>query len=348
MSRINAELTAAALAHQNTLTKPPGSLGRLEDLAVWFAARLGNVAPARLMPAIVVFAADHGVAAEGVSAFPMEVTGQMVSNFVNGGAAINVLAREAGAALSVVDVGVAHDYPHPARQIAPLFRTPVARGTRNLRREAAMSVAECTLAWNIGRETALEAISRGKNLLIGGEMGIANTTAAACLAVALTGVSPDDAVGNGTGIDDGRRVHKVAVVAEAVERARKAGTSNPREWLAEVGGLEIAALAGFYTAAAHAGVPVLLDGFISTAAALVAVRDDPSVGEWLLASHASQERGHRALLTALNLESLVDLRLRLGEASGAALVLPLLQSALALHRDMATFASAGVSDKADQ
>ncbi|WP_432723476.1 nicotinate-nucleotide--dimethylbenzimidazole phosphoribosyltransferase [Jeongeupia wiesaeckerbachi] len=344
MSKIDSAIAAAALARQNTLTKPPGSLGRLEALAVWFAARQGSVVPTRLQPAIVVFAADHGVAAEGVSAFPAEVTGQMVSNFVTGGAAINVLAREAGAALSIVDVGVAHDYPYPAQTAAPLFRTPVAAGTHNLRREAAMSVAEATLAWNIGRESALEAIGRGKTLLIGGEMGIANTTAAACLAVALAGISPIEAVGNGTGIDDTQRVHKVAVVAESVARARAAGAGSAREWLAEVGGLEIAALAGFYTAAAHAGVPVLLDGFISTAAALVAVRDDPGVADWLLASHCSHERGHRALLAALQLEPLVDLGLRLGEASGAALVLPLLQSALALHREMATFESAGVSD----
>ncbi|MBM3117525.1 nicotinate-nucleotide--dimethylbenzimidazole phosphoribosyltransferase [Jeongeupia naejangsanensis] len=344
MSKIDPAVTAAALARQNTLTKPPGSLGRLEALAVWFASRQGNVIPARLQPAIVVFAADHGVAAEGVSAFPAEVTGQMVSNFVTGGAAINVLAREAGASLSIVDVGVAHDYPFPAQPAALLFRTPVAQGTRNLRREAAMSVAECTLAWNIGRETALEAIGRGKTLLIGGEMGIANTTAAACLTVALAGISADDAVGNGTGIDDAGRLHKVAVVADSVARARAAGASSARDWLAEVGGLEIAALAGFYTAAAHAGVPVVLDGFISSAAALVAVREDPAVANWLLASHCSHERGHRALLSALQLEPLVDLGLRLGEASGAALVLPLLQSALALHREMATFESAGISD----
>ncbi|MBE9609203.1 nicotinate-nucleotide--dimethylbenzimidazole phosphoribosyltransferase [Chitinilyticum piscinae] len=339
----------AARARQQQLTKPPGSLGKLEDLAIWFAARLGSGTPGRLKPAIVIFAADHGVASEGVSAYPAEVTSQMVLNFLAGGAAINVLAREGQATLAVVDVGVATDYLQPV--IDPgattrFFRMPVRAGTGNLRREAAMSRDECRKAWHIGAAAARQGQERGKNLLIGGEMGIANTTAAAALICALTGADPAEIVGLGTGIDAVAREHKVSVVRDALARAREAGAQNPMDWLAEVGGLEIAALAGFYSEAAALGVPVLLDGFISTAAALVAVRHDSSVGDWLLASHASQELGHRHCLSELGLSPLLDFNLRLGEASGAALVLPLLQTALALHRDMATFAEAGVAGPA--
>ena len=343
MKIIDPQISIAAQARQNQLTKPAGSLGRLEDIAVWFAARSGQVIPPRLNAAVCVFAADHGVAVEGVSAFPSEVTAQMVVNFLCGGAAISVLAKAHQLSLSVVDVGVKHDYPTPPRASAKLFRSPVAAGTANLRLSAAMSEAECQKAWQIGAGSAQHAIENNKNLLIGGEMGIANTTAAACLICALTDASPETIVGLGTGINDQTRSLKVQVVQDALNRALAAGALTPQDWLREVGGLEIAALAGFYTYAANAGVPVLLDGFISTAAALVAVRSNPSVGDWLLASHASQEQGHRHALAALGLTPLLDLNLRLGEASGAALAFPLLQAALTLHREMATFAEAGVA-----
>lgn len=343
MKSINLESTAQAQSRQSELTKPMGSLGRLEDLAIWFAGRSGNVIPKRLQPAICVFAADHGVALEGVSAFPTEVTAQMVVNFINGGAAISVLARENNAALSIIDVGVKHDYPTPSRSHGKLFRTPVCAGTANLRVTAAMSAGECQKAWQIGVGSAMHAIENAKNILIGGEMGIANTTSAAALICALTDAAPEDIVGLGTGIQAAARLHKIQVVKDALARAKAAGAVTPQDWLREVGGPEIAALAGFYTAAAEAGVPILLDGFISTAAALVAVRANPAVGDWLLASHVSQEQGHRATLAALNLSPLLDLGLRLGEASGAALALPLIQSALTLHREMATFAEAGVA-----
>lgn len=335
----------AARARQSQLTKPAGSLGRLEELAIWFAERLGNSTPGRLKPAIVIFAADHGVAAEGVSAYPPSVTSQMVLNFIAGGAAINVIAREHQAGLVVIDVGVATPYPLPSGELSPgmrYFRLPVRAGSGNLRIEAAMSSEDCSKAWQIGVQVARQAQERSKNLLIGGEMGIGNTTAAAALICALTDTDPADIVGSGTGIDATAREHKIAVVREALARARAAGATTPQDWLAQVGGLEIAALAGFYTEAAALGIPVVLDGFISTAAALVAVRCDSSVGDWLLASHASQERGHRRALAELGLTPLFDLGLRLGEGSGAALAIPLLQTALALHRDMATFAQAGV------
>ncbi len=344
MKPISSTIAQAAQARQAQLTKPAGSLGRLEDLAIWFAGRTGNAIPKRLQAAICIFAADHGVAVEGVSAFPAEVTAQMVVNFINGGAAISVLAREQNAALSIIDVGVKSPYPAPhIGAHGKLFRSPVCAGTANLRITAAMSVAECQKAWQIGSGSATHAIENAKNILIGGEMGIANTTAAAALICALSDAAPEDIVGLGTGIQAAVHLHKIQVVKDALIRAKAAGATTAQDWLREVGGLEIAALAGFYTTAAEAGVPVLLDGFITTAAALVAVRANPLVGDWLLASHASQEQGHRAALAALNLQPLLDLGLRLGEASGAALALPLIQSALTLHREMATFAEAGVA-----
>lgn len=345
MSTPNQALATAARLHQAQLTKPQGSLGKLEELAIWFAARSNSAMPSRLQPAIVVFAADHGVASEGVSAFPPEVTGQMVANFVAGGAAISVLAREAGASLSVVDVGVASHYAVTAGSSAQLFRVPVRAGTANLRLEPAMSEQECNKAWSIGVGSAQEGLVRGKTLLIGGEMGIGNTTAAAALICALTDIDPTEIVGLGTGISAQSRENKVQVVKDALARARAAGAVTAKDWLMQVGGLEIAALAGFYTGAAEAGIPVLLDGFITTAAALVAVKNKPEVADWLLASHCSDEKGHRLALAALQLEPILQLGLRLGEASGAALTLPLIQSALALHRDMATFSSAGITTK---
>ncbi len=343
MKAINTQTLQAAQERQSQLTKPMGSLGRLEDLAIWFAGRTGNDIPKRLQAAICVFAADHGVAAEGVSAFPAEVTAQMVVNFINGGAAISVLAREHNMSLSIVDVGVKSDYPTPSSPQGKLFRSPVCAGTANLRITAAMTEAQMNKAWQIGAGSAMHAIENNKNLLIGGEMGIANTTSAAALICALTDAAPEDIVGLGTGIQATARLHKIQVVKDALVRSKTAGAVTPQDWLREVGGLEIAALAGFYTAAAEAGIPILLDGFITTAAALVAVRANPAVGNWLIASHVSQEQGHRSALAAMKLTPILDLGLRLGEASGAALAFPIIQSALTLHREMATFAEAGVA-----
>src|SRR5215475_10895653 len=288
----DAAALAAARARQASLTKPAGALGRLEELACWFAARQGRAIPAAIVPAITVFAADHGVAARGVSAYPSEVTAQMVANFARGGAAINVLARAIGAQHAAFDVAA------------------------------------------------------GASLLIAGDMGIGNTTPSACLICALAGEPPARIVGAGTGIDDATRARKIDVVARALERA---GSRRPRdgvEWLAEVGGLEIAAIAGYYLEAARRGVPALVDGFIASAAALAARAVAPRAAEWLLASHASAELGHRLALRALGLDPLVDLSLRLGEGTGAALVVPLVNAALKLHAEMATFAEAGVAGRA--
>jgi nicotinate-nucleotide--dimethylbenzimidazole phosphoribosyltransferase len=332
----------AARARQLQLTKPPGSLGRLEDLACWFAARLGNPVPAQPQCEVFVFAADHGVAARGVSAFPQSVTGQMVGNFARGGAAINVLASLEGCRIEVVDVGVASNEAPPAG----VRNERVRAGTRDLASESAMTADELRAALAVGERCARAAVAREARLLIAGDMGIANSTAAACLICAITGATPESVVGRGTGVDDAGLVRKVDVVRIALGRVAK--VREPLQLLAELGGLEIAAIAGFYLEAARQGVPVLLDGYISTAAALAAVSIEPEAVNWLLASHRSAEAGHSVALEWLKLEPLLDLGLRLGEGTGAALTVPIVRAALALHARMATFGEAGVSEGIDE
>jgi nicotinate-nucleotide--dimethylbenzimidazole phosphoribosyltransferase len=336
-------IEARARARQSILTKPAGSLGRLEDLACWLAARLGDVAPDMPRSEIFVFAADHGVAARGVSAYPQSVTEQMVHNFTRGGAAINVLARLADARIEVVDVGVASNEPTPAGA----REARLGRGTRDLSRESAMTAAQVAQAFEIGARCVEESYSRGARLLVAGEMGIGNTTAAACLICAFTGANPSDVVGRGTGIDDPVLALKRAVVASALQRMQVDAKSAPLGVLAEVGGFELAAITGLYLAAAKRGVPVVLDGYLSAAAALTAVAIEPHSRDWMLASHLSTELGHAIALRALELEPLLDLKLRLGEGTGAALSLQIARAALALHREMATFAQAGVSGPAE-
>ena len=335
---VNVHIEKEARSHQDKLTKPRGALGRLEDVACWFAARQEKILPDQLKPHIAVFAGDHGVCEEGISAFPSVVTGEMVKNFARGGAAINVLAKQCEARLSVVDVGVVSDLS----EINGIHHQSVKHGTANLLHEAAMSSVECEAAINVGRAEAKAAISAGANLLIAGDMGIGNTTASACLICRFTGASPELVVGFGTGVDEKGRQLKIDVVSAALVRIK----GCPDELvLQEVGGLEIAAMAGFYLQAAESGVPVVVDGFIASAAALAAQTRETAVHEWMLASHVSHENGHALALKALGLSALIDFEMRLGEGSGAALVVPLLQSAIALHNEMATFESAGVTDK---
>jgi nicotinate-nucleotide--dimethylbenzimidazole phosphoribosyltransferase len=335
---------SAARARQQQLTKPPGSLGRLEELACWFAARSGNPIPQIDRAEIFVFAADHGVAARGVSAFPQSVTGQMVANFASGGAAINVLASLEDCRIEVVDVGVAGNLELPRT----VRNEKVRSGTRDLFAEAAMTDEELTAALSVGERCAREAIQRGAQLLIAGDMGIANTTSAACLICALTSAPAEQIVGRGTGVDDMGLARKREVVTAALARTRAAirvPESDPtyaRQVFAHLGGFEIAAMAGFYIEAARNAVPVLLDGYISGAAALAAARLEPGALRWMLASHKSAEGGHAIALQALGLTPLIDLGMRLGEGSGAALTLPIIKAALSLHRNMATFAQAGV------
>ena len=326
----------AALERQRQLTKPPGSLGVLEHCAVQLAALQQRDRPVLQAIDIAIFAADHGIAAEGVSAFPQVVTGEMVRNFSGGGAAIAVLARELGAGFQVVDVGTVADLPELPR----VLNRKVAAGTANFRREPAMSEASCREALASG--AAIVDGFAHCDLFIGGEMGIANTTTAAALACAFLGVEPALMVGRGTGVGDDVVALKARVIADALQ-LHAAELRTAPGILRTLGGFEIAALAGAYIRCAQRGIPALVDGFICTVAALAAVRLNPSVEPWLLYSHCSAERGHRLLIERLGTRPLLDLDLRLGEGSGAALAVPLLRLACALHNDMASFASAGVS-----
>lgn len=331
-------LEASARRRLDSLTKPPGSLGRLEDLAVWYCLARGREMPDMPRHRVFVFCADHGVAREGVSAYPPEVTRQMALNFAAGGAAINVLARAGGMEATVVDVGVAGGDP-----IAGVLDRKIAQGTANLVREPAMSREQARQSLSVGAELAAEAAEHGATLLIGGEMGIGNTTAAAAVAAALLGKTGAETAGRGTGVDDAGVARKAKAVDEALARARVL-PADAVGALAELGGFEIGALAGMMLGGAARRVPTVVDGFIATAAALVAVRLVPPVRDYLLFGHRSAERGHRAMLEALEAQPLLELEMRLGEGSGAALAAAVLDRAVAVYREMATFESAGVSD----
>lgn len=328
----------AARKRQESLTKPPGSLGRLEDLALRLAGMQGSARPSLERVRIAVFAADHGIATEGVSAFPQSVTVEMVRNFVRGGAAISVLARALGASLEVVDVGTATD-PGP---LPGVVSCRAGAGTANFRHGPAMERSQLEACLQAGRAAAGRAVEDGIQLFIGGEMGIANTTAATAVACALLDVPAERVAGPGTGLDRAGVRHKAAVVEEAL-RLHAGGLVDPLEVLRRVGGFEIAALTGAYIACAQAGIPVLVDGFITSVAALAAVRLNAGAAPWLLYSHRSAEPGHALVLEALAARPLLDLDMRLGEGSGAAVAVPLLRLALELHDRMATFAEAGVS-----
>jgi nicotinate-nucleotide--dimethylbenzimidazole phosphoribosyltransferase len=332
---------AAARAHLDRLTKPVGSLGRLERLVVQLAGITGSATPRTERPAVVVFAGDHGVTAQGVSAYPSDVTAQMVANFVSGGAAINVLARAAGAELVVVDVGVAGPRFQPSGGTR-LVEARVRAGTRDMTVEPAMTREEAMAAIGAGRDVVGELIAGGCDVVALGEMGIGNTTAASALVAALTGRTPAEVTGRGTGLDDEAVNHKVAVI-EAALRRHQPTRDDPIGTLAVVGGMEVAALVGAMLAAAEARIPVVLDGFITGAAALVAAAIAPNLGPRLIASHRSTEPGHRIVLEHLALEPLLDLELRLGEGSGAALALPIVRAATLLLSEMATFDSAGIT-----
>ncbi|MES1924224.1 nicotinate-nucleotide--dimethylbenzimidazole phosphoribosyltransferase [Salinisphaera sp. T31B1] len=341
VAAIDRQATDAARARQASLTKPPGSLGRLEALAESFAGWQGRALPVLGRIDVCVFAADHGVAAQGVSAFPQAVTGQMLSNFAAGGAAVNVLAREHGAHLAVVDVGTLGIQAQPFGVI----EQRLAPGTDDFTRGPAMSQALLAAALQIGRDR----VDAGSSLFIGGEMGIGNTTAASAVLAALLVVEPAEVVGRGTGIDDPTLARKANVVADGLARHAPGwrGLAEPERCvriLADVGGLEIAALTGSMIAAAQAGVPVLVDGFITTVAALAACRLNPGVRDWLLFAHRSAETGHGRVLAALEAEPILDLGMCLGEGSAAVLAVSIVRSALALHAGMASFEDAGVDD----
>jgi nicotinate-nucleotide--dimethylbenzimidazole phosphoribosyltransferase len=336
----DAAAAAAAREALDAKAKPRGSLGRLEDLACRVAEIRGSSQPGRLVPMVIVCAADHGIAEEGVSAYPQEVTGQMLHAFSGGDAAVCVLAREAGARLVVADLGVRAPVAHPAivdRRVRP--------GTANAARGPAMTreEAELAIAAGIGLADDLVASEAPGAIVALGEMGIANSTAASALTACLLELDPAAVCGRGTGIDDAGLERKVAAVRRALAVNRPA-PSDPLGALAAVGGLEIAALAGVVLGCAARRTPVLVDGFITAAATLAAVGLQPRCAGMLIAAHRSPEPGHAAILEALALDPLLDLGLRLGEGSGAALALPLVAAALAVLSDMATFGAAQVSD----
>ena len=330
-----------ARVHLDTLTKPLGSLGRLEDLASQMVAIRQESFAAPMNKAVYIFAADHGITAEGVSAYPREVTYQMVLNFLRQGAAVNVLARLHGAELHVVDVGVDAEF----EGIPGLLHHKVARGTKNMLHEPAMLEQQMADAISIGAGVAADAVAAGKTMIAIGEMGIGNTTSASAITCALTGVPAAKATGRGTGVDAKAHAHKVTVVeAIGMKHFDASPHSSPFDILRCVGGLEIAAMVGMTLAAARHKLVVVVDGFISTAAAALAVAIAPAVQGYLIAGHQSEEPGHRLLLDHLQLTPVLTLHMRLGEGTGAVLAMPILESAIALYAQMATFSSAGVSE----
>jgi nicotinate-nucleotide--dimethylbenzimidazole phosphoribosyltransferase len=340
----DAGVAAAARARQDTLTKPKGALGRLEDLSVWVASCQNNCPPKQFDRArVVVFAGDHGVARTGVSAYPPEVTAQMVANFEAGGAAINVLADIAGATVRVVDVAV--DAPPDWGALTKQAGVhKVRRGSGDITVQDALTDDEAARALAAGRTVADEEVDAGADLLIAGDMGIGNTTAAAVLVAALTNAEPVAVVGFGTGIDDAGWARKTAAVRDALFRTRPM-LPDPVALLRCAGGADLAAMAGFCAQAAVRRTPLLLDGMAVTAAALVAERLAPGARHWWQAGHRSTEPGHTLALAALELEPILDLRMRLGEGTGAALALPVLRAAVATLSSMATFTEAGVSSR---
>lgn len=336
---LDAALIDKAQARLDTLTKPKDSLGRLEEFARRVVAITGKIDPRITRKVIFTFAADHGVADEGVSAFPKEVTAQMVYNFLRGGAGINVLARHFNAEVRVVDIGVDHDF----NGTKDLIHKKVVHGTRNIRKGPAMTRDEAVRCIETGIELANEYASEGA-IFGTGEMGIANTTPSSAIIAAFTGLPVAELTGRGTGIDDDVFKHKVQVIEDALSLNKPLST-DPLDVLAKVGGAEIGGIAGLILGAAAQRIPVVADGFISTAGALIAYELKPSVRNYVFASHNSVERGHRVMLERMRLRPIVDLDLRLGEGTGAALAISIIEAGVKIYNEMATFGDAGVSEK---
>jgi len=331
----------SALARQNMLTKPQGSLGRLEELSIQLAGMMANPLPSVERKAVIVMAGDHGVALDGVSAYPPEVTSQMVLNFLHGGAAINVLARQAGARVVVVDMGVASEIEDASGK---LIRRKIGLGTANLAKGPAMTRAQAEESIQSGIEIAEAEIAQGVDILATGDMGIGNTTPSAAIAACILGHAPSEIVGRGTGVDESGLVRKIHAVVSGL-KVNKPNPADGLDVLAKVGGFEIGGLAGVILAAAANHKPVVVDGFISTAAAMIAVALAPAARGYMISAHVSQERGHKLMLQWLGLKPLLDMNMRLGEGTGAALAFHLLEASTRILREMATFSEAGVSDK---
>lgn len=335
---IDRSLEPAIRTHLDQLTKPPKSLGRLEDLAVQYCLITNTIKPRLDLKKIFTFAGDHGVAEEGVSAYPKEVTPQIVRNILAGGAAVNVLAKHVGAEVGVIDIGV----DDPLTDAPNLIRRKVKSGTANIAKGAAMTLAEATQAIEVGIELARSAMQEGVTLIGTGEMGIANTTPSSALFAALLPCPVEDITGRGTGIDDTRLIKKIEVIKKAL-KVNQDRLTDPLNTLAALGGLEIAGICGLCLGAASVHVPVVVDGFISSAGALAACRLCPPVRDYLFFSHLSEEAGHALFLRLFNVEPILDLKMRLGEGTGAALAMNVIEAAVKIYNEMATFDSAGVS-----
>jgi len=335
---VDAGLLQEAQRRLDNKTKPLGSLGRLEEFARRYAAISGTLEPETMKKVIFTFAGDHGVVAEGVSAFPKEVTPQMVLNFLNGGAGVNVLARHVGADVLVVDVGVDYEF----NAVPGLINRKVARGTRNFAKGPAMTREESLAAIEVGIELANQAKSEGVSILGTGEMGIGNTTPSSAIIAAISGKSVREVTHRGTGINDAALENKIRVIEEGLA-LNKPDPRDPLDLLTKVGGLEIAAIAGLVIGAAANRLPVVVDGFISTAGALIASEMHPNIREYIFAAHESVEIGHRFMLERLGAEPILDLQLRLGEGTGAALAMGLIEAGVKILQEMATFEEAGVA-----
>lgn len=339
---LDSKKMAEAAEHLDQLTKPPGSLGRLEEVAKQLAGIRREIKPELGRKAVIVMAGDHGVCEEGISAFPAEVTPQMVMNFLNGGAAVNVLSRHSGADVVCVDIGVNAELSHPA-----LYSRKVRMGTANMAKGPAMTREEAAQAVMVGVRLVEELAGQGYGLLATGEMGIGNTTPSSAILAVLGGKDAALAAGRGTGIDDRRLLHKQAVIARAIE-VNRPDAADPMDVLAKVGGLEIAGLVGLILGAARHRCPVVIDGFISSAAAFVASRLAPLSASYMIASHLSQEQGHAMLLEEIGLVPMLRMDMRLGEGTGAVLALPLIEAAVKIMKEMASFVDAGVSNGGGQ
>ena len=340
LATLNTSAKEQGLERQGQLTKPPGSLGSLEAMAVRLCAMQGVQKPSVDNAQVVVFAGDHGVAAEGVSAFPQVVTGEMVKNFSRGGAAICALARQNNAAFEVVNLGTVVDLS----AMENIVDNTIMAGTANFAQQAAMTLEQLTQSLAAGKAAVDRAAANGATLFIGGDMGIANTTAATALASWATGQSVTSLVGPGTGLDAQGVTHKGQVIETALAKHADAMTS-PVEALRHVGGLEIAALVGAYIRSAQVGMAILVDGFITTSAAILASKIQPEITDWMFFAHASAESGHQAMMASVGADTILDLGMRLGEGSGAGVALSILKSACVTHNEMATFAEASVSEK---
>ncbi len=339
IKRVDNDLINLAQQRLDSLTKPQGSLGRLEEFAKRIVAIKGDRMPPLFeKKAIFTFAGDHGVVDEGVSLFPKEVTVQMVRNFLEGGAGINVLASHAGAEVVVVDIGVDHDFD----ENKGLIRRKVVSGTKNMRKGPAMTRDEAQNTIDTGFAIAVEYAEKGYGLFGTGDMGIGNTTPSSAIAAVMTGSAPTDVTGKGTGISDEALSRKVRVIEDSISLNRP-DRADPIDVLAKVGGAEIGGIAGFILGAASRRIPVVVDGLISTAGAIIAYSIEPSSRDYMFAAHNSVEKGHRVMLEAMGLEPVLDLGLRLGEGTGAALAMTIIEAGLRIYREMATFDEAGVS-----